>query len=250
MLTIYRASAGAGKTHVLTGEYLQLLFSGVDIHAKILSVTFTNKATDEMKQRIITELHRLSSGQPSNYLPSLIAKHRKPEEAIRHQARNILIHILHDYSRFNISTIDHFFQQTLRAFIRETGINSNYRVEMDTDLVLTECVDNLLADLDRKENRALLKWLLRFSEDKVEKGEDWNFRRDIKKLADELFKEKYVTTATLDTRFLQQLMDTVEKETKALEPLLAEPAVSNWFTSVEKTEGIQAITKMFNIIDN
>lgn len=78
----------------------------------------------------------------------------------------------------------------------------------------------------------------------------WYIDINNSKTFDELFKEKYVTTATLDTRFLQQLMDTVEKETKALEPLLAEPAVSNWFTSVEKTEGIQAITKMFNIIDN
>ena len=193
MLTIYRASAGTGKTHALTGEYLQILFSGIDVHTKILSVTFTNKATDEMKKRIIAELHRLSSGQPSDYLSSLIAKYQKTEEAIRQQARNILIRILHDYSRFNISTIDHFFQQTLRAFIRETGINGNYHVEMDKDFVLVECIDNLLADLDRKENKALLKWLLRFSEDKVEKGEEWNFRRDIKKLADELFKEKYKT---------------------------------------------------------
>ena len=191
MLSIYRASAGAGKTHVLTGEYLQMLFSGVDVHAKILSVTFTNKATDEMKKRIITELNTLSSGQSSDFLASLMAKHRKPEETIRQQARNILIRILHDYSRFNISTIDHFFQQTLRAFIRETGIKSNYQVEMDKEIVLVECVDRLLADLDRKENKALLKWLLRFCEDKVEKGENWNFRRDIKKLANELFKENY-----------------------------------------------------------
>ena len=196
MLTIYRASAGTGKTHVLTGEYLQILFSGIDMHTKILSVTFTNKATDEMKKRIITELHRLSSGLPSDYLTLLIAKYQKPEEVIRQQARNILIHILHDYSRFNISTIDHFFQQTLRAFIREAGINGNYHIEMDKDLVLVECVDNLLADLDRKENKALMKWLLRFSEDKVENGEEWDFRRNIKKLADELFKEKYKTHST------------------------------------------------------
>ncbi|MDR2233143.1 MAG: UvrD-helicase domain-containing protein [Tannerella sp.] len=191
MLTIYRASAGAGKTHVLTGEYLQLLFKGVDAHANILSVTFTNKATDEMKRRIIEELHRLSDGQPSSYLAALMSAYRKPEEAIRRQARAILIRILHDYSKFNICTIDHFFQQTIRAFIRETGINGNYHIEMDKDLVLAESVDNLLSDLDVKENGELLKWLLRFSEDKVERGEEWELRREIKKLANELFKEKY-----------------------------------------------------------
>ena len=191
MLTIYRASAGAGKTHVLTGEYLQLLFAGVDAHASILSVTFTNKATDEMKKRIIEELYQLSAGQPSAFLSSLMATCHKPEETVRRQAKIILIRILHDYSKFNICTIDHFFQQTIRAFIRETGINSNYHIEMDKDLVLAESVDNLISDLDVKENGALLNWLLRFSEDKVEKGEEWELRREIKKLANELFKEKY-----------------------------------------------------------
>ena len=191
MLTIYRASAGAGKTHILTGEYLQLLFSGLDVHTKILSVTFTNKATEEMKSRIIEELFHLSSGKPSVFLSSLMNSHHKTEEDIRRQARNILIHILHDYSRFQISTIDHFFQQIIRAFVRETGIHGNYQIEMDKDLVLSESIDNLLSDLDRKENRELLLWLLRFSADKVEKGEKWDLRDEIKKLANELFKEKY-----------------------------------------------------------
>ena len=191
MLSIYRASAGAGKTHILTGEYLRLLFSGIDVHARILSVTFTNKATDEMKKRIIEELHLLSLGRPSVYLSTLMAKNRKTEDEIRRQARNILNRILHDYTKFQICTIDHFFQQTIRAFIRETGINGNYHIEMDKDLVLAESVDNLLADLDRKENRELLQWLLRFSETKIEKGENWDPRNEIKKLADELFKEKY-----------------------------------------------------------
>ena len=191
MLTIYRASAGAGKTHILTGEYLRLLFSGIDAHAGILSVTFTNKATDEMKKRIIEELHLLASGRPSVFLSTLMTKNRKTEDEIRRQAHSILNRILHDYAKFQICTIDHFFQQTIRAFIRETGINGNYHIEMDTDLVLSESVDNLLADLDIKENRELLQWLLRFGEDKVEKGENWELRNEIKKLANELFKEKY-----------------------------------------------------------
>ena len=197
MLSIYRASAGAGKTHVLTGEYLQLLFAGIDAYAGILSVTFTNKATDEMKKRIIEELHLLSSDKPSVYLSPLMAKNRKTENEIRRKAHSILNRILHDYTKFQICTIDHFFQQTIRAFIRETGINGTYHIEMDKDLVLAESVDNLLADLDRKENRELLQWLLQFGEDKVEKGENWDIRAEIKKLADELFKEKYKANSDL-----------------------------------------------------
>ncbi|MDR1675156.1 MAG: UvrD-helicase domain-containing protein [Tannerella sp.] len=191
MLTVYRASAGTGKTHKLTGEYLRLLFRGTDVHSRILSVTFTNKATEEMKSRIIQELHILASGQPSDYLAPLTGLYRQTEEQIRTQARRIMIRLLHDYSAFHVSTIDHFFQQTMRAFIREIGLQGNYRVEMDRDLVLSESIDSLLAGLDRKEDRPLLEWLLRFSEDKVERGETWDIRAEVRKLGQELFKEKY-----------------------------------------------------------
>ena len=191
MLTIYRASAGTGKTHTLTGEYLDLLFAGQDMHTRILSVTFTNKATEEMKSRIIKELYLLASQKKSNYINQLTGKYRRTEEQIRLQARQILIRILHDYAAFNISTIDHFFQQTMRAFIREIGLQGNYRVEMDIDLVLSESIDNLLAGLDKENNGDLLAWLLRFSEDKVEKGESWDLRREIRSLSNELFKEKF-----------------------------------------------------------
>ncbi len=73
MLTVYRASAGAGKTHKLTGEYLTLLFGGTGAYRRILAVTFTNKATDEMKSRIVEELYNLSSGRKSDYVESLRA---------------------------------------------------------------------------------------------------------------------------------------------------------------------------------
>ena len=106
MLTIYRASAGAGKTHRLTGEYLLLLFSQPGAYRRILAVTFTNKATDEMKGRIVEELFHLASGQPSDYVQLLVSSYQLTEDEVRRQARKILIAILHDYSAFNISTID------------------------------------------------------------------------------------------------------------------------------------------------
>ena len=113
MLTVYRASAGAGKTHKLTGEYLTLLFAGSGAYRRILAVTFTNKATDEMKGRIVEELYNLSSGRKSDYVESLCSTYSLTEEQVRKQATEILIDILHDYSAFNISTIDRFFQQTM-----------------------------------------------------------------------------------------------------------------------------------------
>ena len=191
MLTIYRASAGAGKTHKLTGEYLMLLFSQPGAYRRILAVTFTNKATDEMKTRIVQELYHLASGRASDYIQLLSSAYSLTERQVREQARKILVAILHDYSAFNISTIDRFFQQTMRAFTREIGLQGGYGIEMDQELVLTEAIDNLLADLEKPESKDLLSWLLRFAEDKIEDGGGWSLRKDIMSLSREVFKESY-----------------------------------------------------------
>ena len=229
MLTIYRASAGAGKTHKLTGEYLTLLFSAPGAYRRILAVTFTNKATDEMKSRIVTELYQLSSGAPSDYLKALAQRYRLTEQEVRQKAQQILIALLHDYSAFNISTIDRFFQQITRAFTREIGLQGGYGIEMDKDLVLTEAIDSLLNDLAKPENKPLLGWLLRFAEDRIEEGQGWNFRSDIQSLAGELFKESYkafhqeAATDPTDKQLLERYKETLygmirhtEKTAKAI----------------------------------
>ena len=191
MLTIYRASAGAGKTHKLTGEYLKLLFSQPGAYRRILAVTFTNKATDEMKSRIIHELYQLAAGKPSDYLQLLTSCYPTGEAALRKQAKQLLTSILNDYSAFSVSTIDRFFQQTMRAFTREIGLQGGYNIEMDQERVLNEAIDRLLTDLDQPGHEQLLEWLLRFSEEKIESGGEWNLRKDIRSLSRELFKESY-----------------------------------------------------------
>jgi ATP-dependent exoDNAse (exonuclease V) beta subunit len=191
MLTIYSASAGTGKTHTLTGEYLSLLFKGREQHRRILAVTFTNKATAEMKNRIVEELFRLADDRPSDYMAMLSGNGKKEETIVRKQAKEILINILHDYSALNISTIDHFFQRTIRAFTREIGLQGNYQIELNGNLMMEEAVENMLAELEKSENAALMNWLLRFTEDKIEEGGGWDIRRDIIKLGEQLFKETY-----------------------------------------------------------
>lgn len=193
MLTVYRASAGAGKTHALTGEYLGLLFTSPQAYRRILAVTFTNKATDEMKSRIVEELYRLASGQSSDYLFPLSRRFSLSDDDVRRKARTLLITLLHDYSSFNISTIDRFFQQTMRAFAREIGLQGGYSLELDQEQVLGEAIDNLLGSLDKEANKELLGWLVRFAADKVENGYAWNLREDIARLSRELFKESYKT---------------------------------------------------------
>ena len=117
-LTIYSASAGSGKTYKLTAIYLANLFRSRYNYRKILAVTFTNKATAEMKSRILDHLHKLAAGEKSDYLAGLIRSTGKPEEWIRKEAIEILNAILHDYSRFSVSTIDSFFQKVLAFFCK------------------------------------------------------------------------------------------------------------------------------------
>lgn len=144
-----------------------------------------------MKTRIVDELYNLASGRKSDYVELLKSTYSLTEVQVRKQAAKILIDILHDYSAFNISTIDRFFQQTMRAFTREIGLQGGYGIEMDQELVLTTAIDNLLSDLEKPESKDLLGWLLRFAEDKIESGGEWNLRKDIMALSREVFKESY-----------------------------------------------------------
>ena len=192
-LHVYKASAGSGKTHQLTGEYIRLLFSAPHNYRHILAVTFTNKATDEMKSRIVEELNNLAVGNKSEYLKQLKNDFKLSEQTIRQQSKGILQSILHNYSNFSISTIDSFFQQTMRAFTREMGITGGYKVEVDNKSFLPEIVDLMLNELDEDGNDDLIDWLLGFMKDRIEDNKSWKINDEIVKLAYNLFDERFIT---------------------------------------------------------
>ena len=149
MLHIYKASAGSGKTYTLTLEYIKLLLGYRDEqgryrlyrksdaqHRRILAVTFTNKATEEMKHRIVFQLDILAHDtEKSPYVDGLMQLFGCTVEQIRGIASETLYVLLHDFSYFNISTIDRFFQQVLRNFTREIGLQGSFEIEMDNDFV-------------------------------------------------------------------------------------------------------------------
>lgn len=192
MLQIFKASAGAGKTHRLTGEYIKLLFGQSYAFKHILAVTFTNKATDEMKQRILQELFTLSQpGTGSDYLGQIMEFTGRDEQWVRGRAREILISILHDYTSFRVSTIDKFFQMVMRSFARELGKMATYNVELDRDSVLAKAVDRMFSNLDTPESRKLLDWLIEYSLDAVDKGSSWNVKGEIMRLGGQLFSEEF-----------------------------------------------------------
>jgi len=206
MLNIYRASAGSGKTYRLTQDYIHLLFDPKKerAHRRILAVTFTNKATDEMKTRILKELHALSQGERSDYRTGLMAEFRMDAQRVNERAKHILTSILHDYSSFSISTIDRFFQQVIRSFARDIGVHGGYNLELDNSSTLEQSVDNLFIDLSKDENKQLLQWLTAYAEERIEQSENWNMRGNIMELGREIFKESYQNKAEDTNRKLHE----------------------------------------------
>ena len=209
-LEIYKASAGSGKTFRIVREYLKMVFQRPASYKNILAVTFTNKATAEMKDRILKDLALLSSGQPSGHLEYLKGEFRQSEEQIRITAEKILKLILHDYSRFSVSTIDSFFQRVIRAFSREMRLNASYRTELDAQMVLEEAVDRLFLEIDT--NPGLRNWMLEYTDQNLREGRNWNFREDLTTRAQELFKEEF---KLFSEPLLQKLADKIHAEVRS-----------------------------------
>jgi len=188
-LTIYRASAGSGKTFTLTREFIDLLIELPENFQHILAVTFTNKATGEMKSRILAELDGMTSGKDSVMLDYFVKKYQRTEEQIRERARRILDNILHNYSRFHVVTIDSFFQGVIRSFARELDLTAGYNVELDIDKVLSAAIDNLFNQLGDREE--LLRWMVGYTRSRISEGKGWKLKDSIKGLGKELFKEAF-----------------------------------------------------------
>lgn len=201
MLRIYKASAGSGKTFTLVKEYIRFLFGQPQaMHRHILAVTFTHKATNEMKERIIRQLAALAAGRPSPYRKDLQDRLRTTPDEIDWRARTILIGLLQDYSSFSVSTIDSFFQRIIRSFARELGLSGSYNVELDNRTLLEQAIDNMFFTLDR--HSPLFGWLLDFAIENIKNGNSWNIRKDIDKLGEEVFKENYQSRLAENAREL------------------------------------------------
>jgi ATP-dependent exoDNAse (exonuclease V) beta subunit len=225
-LTIYNASAGSGKTYTLTGIYLSSLFRSRYNYRKILAVTFTNKATAEMKSRILDNLYLIASGGKCDYLVSLMSGTGKSEEWVRSEAREILNAILHDYSRFSVSTIDSFFQKVLRAFTREAGLHSGFNIELDHSIILSAAIDEMIASAVKDEK--LRKWLIMYALSNIDDEKSWNLKDGVSALAQELFREKFKVlsiderTKLEDKDFLLEYIGNIKKICSSFEKDLKE----------------------------
>ncbi len=188
MLTVYKASAGSGKTFRLVIEYLKLLMADGNNYRHILAVTFTNKATAEMKERVVEQLSHLANGRDTAYRQILLQETGLSGEELNAKSGIVLEAILFDYNRFSVSTIDKFTQRVIKAFNREVGITPNFQIELDSDLIINEAVDRLISAIGT--NKALRKWLEDFIDEKIRNNKNFGIEKDLKSLGKELFKER------------------------------------------------------------
>lgn len=188
-LHVYRASAGSGKTHTLVRAYIQLALASPEGFQEILAVTFTNQATQEMKQRILTYLHGLAQGLASPVAQELMQLQGWKLSALQKRAQVVLSNILHRYDRFSVSTIDSFFQTVVRGFAQELGLQRGFSIEMELEAVLNTIIGELIAMAGH--DKRLQQWLVAFAEHRALTGKHWEFTKELKSLGYELFTEAF-----------------------------------------------------------
>ena len=200
-LLVYKASAGSGKTFTLAVEYIKHLIINPRAYRQILAVTFTNKATAEMKERILTQLYGIWKGAPSSeaYLERIKNYKLKIKEEggdrltdgeIRQRAGMALQYMLHDYSRFRVETIDSFFQSVMRNLARELELSPNLNIELNNSEVLSDAVDSLIEKLTP--TSPVLAWLLDYIDERIRDDKRWNVSNEVKSFGRNIFDESYI----------------------------------------------------------
>ncbi len=195
--SIYDASAGSGKTYALVKEYLKIILVAKknDAYRNILAITFTNKAVHEMKSRIVGSLSEFAKEEPSNKAQDLMhdlvngkRRENNPEEwseepiglsiiEIKIKSQQIIKHIIHNYAAFDISTIDKFTHKVIRAFAHDLGLPMTFEVTLDTENLLVESVDAIIAQAG--EDETLTELLINFTLEKTDDDKSWDISREI-----------------------------------------------------------------------
>lgn len=190
-LIVYKASAGSGKTFTLATEYIKLLVNNPTSYRNILAVTFTNKATEEMKMRILSQLYgiwkNLESSKP--YMEKIKEELGVSENIISKNAGIALTLLLHNYNYFKVETIDSFFQSVLRNLARELDLTPNLRIELNDYQVEEQAVDNIIENLNT--SSIALTWILNYIKKNISDDKTWNVITPIKNFGKTIFKDFY-----------------------------------------------------------
>jgi len=190
-LTVCKASAGSGKTFTLAVEYIKLLIENPTAYRHILAVTFTNKATEEMKMRILSQLYGLSKGysDSDDYLKKICDELGCDEDLVRTRAGIALTRIIHHYNYFRVETIDKFFQRVLRNLARELDLTANLRIELNDKQVEQQAVDMMILQL--KKSDQVLNLLMNYILSNIDDDKSWNVLKNVKEFGENIFKDSY-----------------------------------------------------------
>lgn len=188
---IYNASAGSGKTYTLTKEYLKIILSPNAGYRHLLAITFTNKAVNEMKERILNSLFDFSKTasleEPSSLFKDLSKELDISAAELQKRAKVTLKRILHNYAFFDISTIDKFTHRLIRTFAKDLKIPQNFEVVLDSGLLLDEAVSRLINKAGS--NSKLTRFLIDFALEKIDNDKTWDIAFDLKKVGNLIFNE-------------------------------------------------------------
>jgi len=197
---VYKSSAGSGKTYTLVREYIALALASPSYFRHILAVTFTNKAANEMKQRVILSLRHLA--EPKEYsrtatirhmLPDLVGRTGFPRTLITEKAGQVLRSILHNYDDFAVRTIDSFVARIIRTFAHDLKLPSDFEIELDKDTLLRQAVDQLIAKAGTESE--LTRILVEFTETKSNDEKSWHIEKDLVDAGSLLFEESSLDLA-------------------------------------------------------
>jgi ATP-dependent exoDNAse (exonuclease V) beta subunit len=181
--SLYDASAGSGKTYALTREYLRIILTAPrdDAYRNILALTFTNKAVHEMKTRIVDTLSAFAGDAPSGkalgMMQEIATATGMTLSGINAKARRIIRHLTHNYAAFDILTIDKFTHRVIRAFAHDLNLPVTFEVSLDTENLLAEAVDGLIAKAG--EDEILTTLLVDFTMEKTDDDKSWDVSREI-----------------------------------------------------------------------
>ena len=195
-LTVYKASAGSGKTFTLAREYMTLVIENPYAYRTILAVTFTNKATEEMKLRILGQLYGIAHRLPESdqYIKQIhAALPHLSDLQIRKNAEQALRLLIHNYNYFHVQTIDTFFQSVLRNLARELDLTANLRIGLNDYQVEQQAVDELIESLEDTDK--LLFWIMEYIKENIADDKGWNVIGQIKSFGEHIFRDYYKDNA-------------------------------------------------------
>ena len=188
-VTVCRASAGTGKTYTLAAYYVGLLLSGED-YRSILAITFTNKATAEMSERIIGYLHEIAEGGEKDFLSYarkfMIRDQGAPDEVLFGLAGECFEKMLLDYDNVQIQTIDSFLQTLLSGLAGVLKMSAGLSTELDIDHVIRTAVEQLLTTDMTASDRTIIEDYMRL---KLDQESQWDVRESLCGMAKELYNE-------------------------------------------------------------